>query len=734
MSLEGADILWGNSFSGKYPDFYNWINNPYSFRDNTNIRPGYADTNPNDWRIDSTSPEGLKNLPNIRSTFLERAAAVIPQGYNSADLGGIFDSMTKVKGSTFGDAFAASASYNLMGLNEGMANYAKNVANDPLNKDNLKPFITTGDSGFANPLAAEFGAIVNYGKVQTEKDEVIVMPDGSIIDSASKSTHKKMKDEDVTEYLPQDSLVFSNKTMVKKDKFKKDKDDIVSATISNYTETDKPELPVQFRISDLFGSKKEMSSAELIKKVRSMFPVKESSGDDTEPSKLSPIDIRTNEANKIARMPYIAAIFDQVKGKMANVVSEKDEEKPTKAITGAVIPLIGMGLSAIGSVASQAIADGQYKRNMKLLEQGLKNNQRMLNLGTGFSMASTLAQDPYIPAREYGVQRALINQMPDSVQPYLYESLANQQSADNSLRTRSLFENTSSFNRAANAAAAYDANYLKARNDLMANVAYKNLELDANRRAAKLNFEDQVSREKQQRALGMTQNVNAILSNLGNIGTNWANQWSNLQYGYDAAKVGVNNAYAQTTAGNIQSGIQNATNMLGFMKGTAPTIPSHTPQSSNLMSGMIDNTEDYSPAVSYKNAANLPSRTAVENEFSSRLYRNVVGNNGGRGDIYTTPQLSTVDLPEYSYDIGTPKIDNEYYNFSNRLSKLEQKLGGEIPYKLLDDMIQNENIKEGGSLDMLRNYLYNPLALNKFTSSDLEKAIKQIKKEYNISK
>lgn len=726
-----ATKQWTGAFNGVDNKDTKPDQNPFSLNDFIK--------NSGKWRIDGLDDNLTAQIGNI---FNDRVTSTTPQGYNKADTNSIFNSMSDIKGSTFGGAYAALGSYNLMGLNEGMANYAKNEANDPLNKDNLKPFVTTGDSGFANPLAAKYGAIVNYGKVQTEKDEVTVLPDGGIVDSASKSLHKNMDSDYITEYLPAKSIVFSNNTMIPITKFKKDEDDIIASTISNYKETEKPELPKQFRVTDLYKGKKKMSAAKLIKGVRDMFYVKEASDDETAPAKLMPLDIRTNEMNKMARMPYIAAIFDKVKDKMdiaeADTEDNNEDDKPTKAPLGAVIPLIGMGLSAIGTVASQAIADKQRRENMKILEQGRKDALGAINMGSEFALLAGV-QDPYIPPREYALQRALINQMPNTVQPYLYESLANQQSADASLRARSLFENTTSFNKAANAAAAYDVNSLKARNDLMTNIAYKNLDLSERKRGAQLNLANDESLNKQQRTLGMIQNANAILSNLGNIGTNWANQKANIGMNYDMGKVGVGNSYANTTVGNIQSGIQNATNMLGFMK---------SPVSVTNNNNAAVNTAGGDKQLIWRND---PTGNLMRTDATSKMtYNSQQAMSPPEMPIGSTPyniQNPALTTPDYGYTVPLdntnylnansttnlqPQVDTDSKSFSKRLSNLETQLGGTVPQELLDNLMVDDLYTTDEDHQILQKFLFNPDKLNSYTPADLNKALARIKKAYKI--
>ena len=711
---------WGKFLGGTDPTYTGG-----SYRDylmNPNFNRGNLYKAVSDFGIDTDS-DAYDSA--IKGIFTDRVDSV-PFGYNTADAGGIFDSMAKIPGSTFGGTYAALGAYNLMDINEGMANYVKNQANDPLTKDNLKPFVTSSDSGFINPLAAENGAIVNYGKVQAEKDEIIVLPDGSIVEPASKTFHNKMDSDEVTEYLPQGSIVFSNKVMVKKSAFEGKKGDVVAASVANYTETEKPELPIEFKISELFGSKKEMSSAELIKEVKRRFPIKEVQDNGTENPKLTPIDKQTNEQNKLARIPYITAIFDKVKNKMKTDTTDN----PVKANAGVILAAAQAGGNILGALGSQYMNYLNTKKNRELLKKWYDTSNANLNTGAAIGMLSALV-NPYIPKKNIDAQRDYLNEMPDKVPYYLQDSAYNQLSADSNMRTRSLFENTTSFNKAANAASAYDVNALDAKSRLATNFASQNMGLQNAKLNAQLGYEEKWAGEEQNRISKILQNINAIKANLGDQGVNYFNQKNALESGLTNAKVAQNTAYANSTAGNFQTlmsgGAQAASQLAGASSAPQVTAPTSGDYGSN-MGISIDNTNYTGTIPTYEEAGVLPSREKVQYDFYNQLANNAYSAyNPPNPTLTGTSQINPFKLTTLNTQTILP---NTGAKATNRLAQAQELLSynlskEQINYDLNNKDLNDPTYKE--ALKLVQYYVESPNKLNNYTQDELVNAFQIVR-------
>lgn len=151
------------------------------------------------------------------------------------------------------------------------------------------------------------GGVVTGVEVQTEKGETVLLPDLSVVDVAARKKHKNMKDDEVTDLLPEGAYVFSNQIELEKDK--------VSETILGtepvvYKEGELPNLPKDVTLEEFFGGKKKETVANLSKNIREKYKIT-----DTEDSVLS---VRTQEENRISRalrLPLLAQMNEEKKNK-----------------------------------------------------------------------------------------------------------------------------------------------------------------------------------------------------------------------------------------------------------------------------------------------------------------------------------------------------------------------------------------------------------------------------------
>ena len=215
------------------------------------------------------------------------------------------------------DLMAANSAYSLMGLQQGEAAYNQTQLLDPLSKNNINAFTDAADTGFmANggmvakrTLTKADGGIAGGEFIQSEKGEVVMLPDGTIVKTGATKTHKKMKSEGdsdkITDALPEGSIVFpSDKKFTLK---KKDFEGIaINVTTPEYKEGEKPQDPEITYFTDLF-TKDKNTPAELILQLSKMIPVTQRgegliNGDD-------PITNNTNAKNLQARMPWVEQVL-----------------------------------------------------------------------------------------------------------------------------------------------------------------------------------------------------------------------------------------------------------------------------------------------------------------------------------------------------------------------------------------------------------------------------------------
>lgn len=132
--------------------------------------------------------------------------------------------------------------------------------------------------------------------VQTEKGEMISFEGNVISPVKAKKKHKNMGSTEVTDVLPPEATIYSDRVMITKeqaDEFP------VSVTPFMYSDTELHEVKMT-TLGDLFGNKKKMSAAELVKRIKKRMPTVEDDGDILAKS--------TNEQNLIARGPYLEAV------------------------------------------------------------------------------------------------------------------------------------------------------------------------------------------------------------------------------------------------------------------------------------------------------------------------------------------------------------------------------------------------------------------------------------------
>lgn len=151
--------------------------------------------------------------------------------------------------------------------------------------------------------------------LQAEVGEYIAFEDGTITPVKAKKRHKHMKDDEVTELLPEGAYIFSRDpklTLYKNKKFKGvDLNDIsLGYTPIEYSETEVSSAPKEIKFLDFMNTNK-FTPADLASKLKSTYKVT-----DRENDAFATLAI---EGNKASRSPYLEII----KG-----INELKKEKP----------------------------------------------------------------------------------------------------------------------------------------------------------------------------------------------------------------------------------------------------------------------------------------------------------------------------------------------------------------------------------------------------------------------
>lgn len=134
----------------------------------------------------------------------------------------------------------------------------------------------------------------NLGPLQAEKEEYILTPDGNLVKTNATKLHKDQKPTDKSDWLPDNSYIFSNDpTMVVK---KKNAERIIyGKEYFNYIEGKNPKPPKELKYSD-FVNGEESTTATIAKNISKKFPVL-----DSEQHKDNPFILKANNLNKQSR-------------------------------------------------------------------------------------------------------------------------------------------------------------------------------------------------------------------------------------------------------------------------------------------------------------------------------------------------------------------------------------------------------------------------------------------------
>ena len=139
-----------------------------------------------------------------------------------------------------------------------------------------------------------------YQHVQTEKGEMVLMPDGGLVPVKATKLHKNMKKDEVTDILPAGAYVMSdfNNKKLKKDKMDKV---VLGHGVVEYEEEENDDPIKEVKMSD-FMNKKEMTPAEISEQIVKKYAISS--------RKKDIFADATNERNKINRMPFLAKLVE----------------------------------------------------------------------------------------------------------------------------------------------------------------------------------------------------------------------------------------------------------------------------------------------------------------------------------------------------------------------------------------------------------------------------------------
>lgn len=209
-------------------------------------------------------------------------------------------------------------------------------------------------------------------KIQAEVKEWVITEDGQLVQVAATKKHSKMKEDQVTDFLP-NSYVFSNAKFMELHRGDFE-DEIVDEKFPRYLEGKKPEVYKKTTFADKYFKADKETPAKIISNIRRAHPIITD-----EEQTFNPFIQRANDMNKEARQPAIETIMkvsEFIKPDMGDgtEVYADNETNPQRFYYGGYtknrVPKAFAGLDML----FDAVSD---RRNKKNYERELANETRL---------------------------------------------------------------------------------------------------------------------------------------------------------------------------------------------------------------------------------------------------------------------------------------------------------------------------------------------------------------------
>lgn len=240
-----------------------------------------------------------------------------------------------------------------------------------------------------HPITEEFT------EIQTEKGEVVSLPDYTIVNVKADKSHKEQDKDDVTDILPAEAYVFSDD-----DKMKLSLDDKIGGvairdmrlgkSVFEYKENEITAGPTDIYFSKLWGNEKELTPAQLVNKVKKKLEVRDQKNDF--------FVERANMENKEQRKEYLDII------KALSEYKKPRSKRVPKAQYGMNVSNMNIGLPKMYNQPTNNAIDGILGYSNKAMDPyyGMDNNVKsMYNISS--SMDPKLFEDGgSVPEAQFG--------------------------------------------------------------------------------------------------------------------------------------------------------------------------------------------------------------------------------------------------------------------------------------------------------------------------------------------
>ncbi|MFZ2486970.1 MAG: glycoside hydrolase family protein [Anaerolineae bacterium] len=251
--------------------------------------------------------------------------------------------------------------------------------------------------------------------IQTEKKELIVLPDGNLVPVNAKKRHSQMSDDEVTDIVPENSYILSQFGSV--DIYKSEADQIqMEVENKPYNMYGSNPTPKVKTLGDIMR-KKVMKPADMARLVEQKYKIMDH--DD-------PFTIQTNAINKHRRGDYLQAIiqlseYDKARKGIDNSIEtqlSKNNQQPPQMvasnggkvlrsgygvpkaqvglIANAAASLIGTGVSAYQNWKARQRADRDFRLSSMSIEDTYKKNMQREQQKSLYGLLGIFNQDPTI--------------------------------------------------------------------------------------------------------------------------------------------------------------------------------------------------------------------------------------------------------------------------------------------------------------------------------------------------
>lgn len=269
--------------------------------------PTYKESYPGGLNTIDTIRNVQDSLSQLRSPISKATVGLTGAGIQTASTINPFD--INVGGAALGGALQGIAGGGILGgVIGGIGGFASAVNNKVdyeeserrknksyIQNNTVQPFSGLYETG------GQVQAALNLSVAQTEEGESMVLPDGTFTKVAAKKKHSEMEDDDITDLLPDGTLIFSEKLQFDPSEIEFE-EDLLGYGTDVYKEGQVPNKITKVLFTDIIGDKK-MSYSDAAKMIAKKYPINTENDKDV-------LTMKTNNNNMINRTELFGKLFE----------------------------------------------------------------------------------------------------------------------------------------------------------------------------------------------------------------------------------------------------------------------------------------------------------------------------------------------------------------------------------------------------------------------------------------